>query len=519
MIACANVANLLLARWSARTRELAVRAAIGAGRARLVRQLLTETAVWCAAGSALGVALTVLGLRSVVYFAAGALPRLNEAKADGRVFGIALGVTVLTMLLFGVLPALRAGRVDVQTVLQEAGRPGISAGYRGARRVLVAGEVALSVVLLWGAVLLLETLWKMQHEHLGFAPEHVISVSIPLRGGKLDKAKRKALTEEMLAHSQRTPGTMAVSWGECTPLTGGSTGTMFTRSDRPLPKPWDRGDTVAGCAVGPGYFEAAGMPLARGRGFVEADYDHPQTLAVINEAAARRYFPGEEPIGHQIGGGRNGNWKTVIGVVADSKNHGLNQPAAPQMFFNDVALYAGSDMAFVVRHVGAEALFADAVRARLRELDPGLLARFETLDQAIGRMSAGSRFNGVLVGSFAAMAFLMAVIGVYGVLAFAVAQRTQEIGIRMALGAGPRSVQRLVLREGVVLAGIGALAGLAVSLAAGRYLQTLLYDISVRDVRTYAAVVVAVGVAAVVAAWVPARRAAALDPTVALRHS
>ena len=246
------------------------------------------------------------GLRAAVYFAAGTLPRLNEVTVDGRVFGIALGVSALTMLLFGVLPALRAGRVEVQTVLQHAGRPGMSAGYRGVRRALVAGEVALSVVLLWGAVLLLQTLWRMQHDHLGFAPEHVISVSIPVRDGKMDQARRKAMTQEMLAHIQRVPGTMAASWGECTPLTGGSMGTTFTRSDRPLPKPWDRGDTVAGCGVGPEYFQVSGMPLVRGRAFAEADYDHPQTLAVINEALARRYFPGEDPIGHQIDGRKNG---------------------------------------------------------------------------------------------------------------------------------------------------------------------------------------------------------------------
>ena len=454
-----------------------------------------------------------------MYFAAGSLPRLNEVKADGRVFGIALGVSALTMLLFGMLPALRAGRVDVQTVLQHAGRPGMSAGYRGARRALVAGEVALSVVLLWGAVLLLETLWRMQHEHLGFVPEHVISVSIPLRDGKMDPAKRKALTVEMLAQIERVPGTMAASWGECTPLTGGSTGTTFTRSDRPLPKPWDRGDTVAGCGVGPEYFQVSGMALVRGRAFTEADYDHPQTAVVINEALARRYFAGEDPIGHQIDGRKNGGWKTVVGVVTDSKNQGLNQPPAPQMFINDVALYPGSEMAFVVRHVGSEALFAGAARARLREMDPALLARFETLDEAIGRMSAGSRFNGVLVGSFAALAFLMAVIGVYGVLAFAVAQRTQEFGIRMALGAGPRSVQGLVLREGVVLVAIGTAAGLAASVPAGRYLKTLLYDIRATDMGTYEAVVCAIGVAAIAAALIPARRAASLDPTVALRHS
>jgi predicted permease len=395
----------------------------------------------------------------------------------------------------------------------------MSGGYRAARRGLVAAEVALSVVLLWGAVLLLQTLWRMQHDNLGFAPEHVMSVSIPLHDTKVAKANRKALTEEMLASIRRIPGTAAVSWSECTPLTGGSTGTTFTRSDRPLPKPWDRGDTVAGCAAGPEYFQASGMRLVRGRAFADADYDHPQTLAIINEALARRYFPGEDPLGRQIDGRQNGGWKTVIGVAADSKNEGLNQSPAPQMFLNDLALYPGSDMAFMVRYIGAEPLFTGAVRASLRELDPGLLAKFESLDDAIGRMSASSRFNGMLVGSFAALAFLMAVVGVYGVLAFAVAQRAPEIGIRMALGASPLSVQGLVLKEGAALVAIGTVLGLAMSLAAGRYIETLLYNITVTDIRTYMAVVFAIATAAMIAAWIPARRAASLDPTITLRDS
>ena len=518
MIACANVANLLLARWSARARELAVRAALGARRGRLVRQLFTETAVWCLAGAVTGMALTAVGLRAVVHFAAGSLPRLNEVRADGRVFGIALGVSMLAMLLFGLLPALRAGRVDVHAVLQHAGRPGISGGYRQARRALVAGEVALSVLLLWGAVLLLQTLWRMQRDHLGFAPEHVVSISVPLREAKA-RANRVALTEEMLARLRGIPGTVAAAWGECTPLTLAPTGSSFSRSDRPLPKPWDRGNSVNACPVGPEFFEASGMRIVRGRSFTNADYDHPLTLAIVNETLARQYFPGEDPIGHQIDGRRNGGWKTIIGVVADSKNRGLNQPPAPQMFFNGLALYEGSDMAFVVRFAGAESLFTAAVRARLQEVNPNLLAKFETLDQAIGRMSAGSRFNGILVGSFAAMAFLMAAIGVYGVLAFSVAQRAPEIGIRMALGAGPFSVQGLVLKEGLALVAIGTVLGVSMSFLAGRYLKILLYDVTATDTRTYLAVVCAIAVAAMLATWIPARRAASLDPTVTLRDS
>jgi putative ABC transport system permease protein len=378
--------------------------------------------------------------------------------------------------------------------------------------------VALSVVLLSGAALLFETLWRMQHRHLGFAPEQAISVSIPVPGAKMESAKRRELTMEMLAHLRTLPGTIAASWAECTPLSGGPTGATFTRSDRPLPKPWDRGDTVAVCAAGPEYFQAAGIRLLRGRVFSDADYDHPRTLALVNEELARLHFPGEDPIGRQIDGRRNGGWKTVIGVVASTKNQGLGQPPAPQMFLNDVALYQGSDLAFVVRRAGSENMFVSAVRDRLRAMDPKLLAKFETLDEAIGRMSAGPRFNSILVGSFAGVAFLMAVIGVYGVLAFAVTQRTQEIGIRVALGAGPARVQKMILREGLVLAAIGSAAGLAGSLAAGRYLKTLLYDVSATDLRTLAVVVLAIGVAAIAAAWIPARRAATLDPMVALRR-
>jgi predicted permease len=515
LIACANVANLLLARWSARSRELAVRAAIGAGRSRLVRQLVTETTLLCMAGCALGLVLVASGLRAFVYLAGTALPRLNEVTVDGRVLGIALAVSAVTMLLFGLLPALRAGRVDIQTVLQYSSRPGLSGGHRAARRALVTLEVALSVMLLSGAVLLLETLWRMRHDGLGFAPEHVTSISIPLAPGKLDQ--RPALTRELLAEIQRLPGVMAASWAECTPLTGGHSGTMFTRSDRPLPNAWDRGELVPVGTAGPGYFEAAGVRLIRGRTFTEGDYDHPRTLAVVNEALARKYFPGEDPLGKLIDGRRNGGWKTVVGVVGDTKNQGLNQPPAPQMYFNDYALYRNAALEFVVRHVGTQRLLADGVRAKLKAMDPGMLAKFETLDEAIERMSAGSRFNGVLVGSVAAVAFLMAVVGVYGVLAFAVAQRTQEIGIRVALGADPWKVQSLVLREGAGLVAVGAVIGLSAALAASRYLKTFLYGVTATDVRTYIAVVGAIGLAAMLAAWVPARRASRVDAVVALR--
>jgi putative ABC transport system permease protein len=517
LIACANVANLLLARWSARTRELAVRAAIGAGRARLVRQLVTETAMLAAAGLALAIGLVLAGLRGFVYLAGNTIPRLNEVRADARVFGIALAVSLLTVVLFGVMPALRAGCVDIQTVLQQAARQGMTGGYRIARRVLVAAEVALSVVLLCGAALLLQTLWRMQHDRLGFAPEHVMHVSILTRGARTQPADRHAFIDDMLSEMRRIPGTEAASWNYCTPLSTGGSSTYFTRSDRPLPKAFDRTNTVSTCGVGPDYFAATGVSLIRGRVFGEADYDHQNTVAVINETLARQYFPGEDPIGRQIGGRPDARWKTVIGIVADTRNAGLGQATIPQVYYNAWGSPAGADLGFVARHVTSESVFTSAVRAKLRTTYSGMLAAFETMDDTIARMSAGQRFNGVLVGSFAAIAFLMAVVGVYGVLAFAVTQRTQEIGIRIALGAGPQKVQIMVLREGAALVGIGAAAGLGGALTASRYLGSLLYGVTATDVPTYVAVIVGIGVAAMVSAWAPARRAASVDPAVVLR--
>ena len=271
------------------------------------------------------------------------------------------------------------------------------------------------------------------------------------------------------------------------------------------------------CGIGPDYFATAGTLLERGRAFADYDFDHPDTAAILNETAARAYFPGEDPLGKQILG-QQGHWKTVIGVVADTKNHGLGFPAIPQAFVNKLPVYAGSDLRFLVRNVGDARAVESAIRAELASALPGVFAKFETLDQTIGRMTTAPRFNSMLLASFAGVSFLMAMIGVYGVLAFGVAQRTQEIGIRIALGARPRQVLALVLREGALLIGIGSAAGVGGTLALSRYLKGLLYDVSPTDARTYAGVVLALCIAGAVATCLPARRAASVDPTLALRH-
>jgi predicted permease len=515
-IACANVANLLLARWSARSHELAVRAAIGAGRARLARQLFAEIALLIAAGTLAGMIFVVAALRGFVHFAAGELPRLSEVSVDYRVFGIALLVSLATASIFGGLPALRAGRIDLQSVLQKSGR-GSAGGRQFMRRALVAVEMALSVVLLAGAALLFQSLWHMQNDHLGFQPEHVLTVSIPLRGPGFDAAVRRSLAADVLTYLTRIPGAEAASLTECTPLSQGSIGGTFSRSDRPLPEPFHRGDGIAMCGADAEYLKAAGARLVQGRFFTGDDFHHIGAAAVINEAAARAYFPGESPLGKQILG-QMGQWRTVVGVIADTKNHGLSSAAMPQALIDDTELGGGRELFFIVRTLSGEDAFARALNEQLRAGHPGLLTKLQTLDDAMGEMTASPRFNTVLLSTFAAVAFLMAIVGVYGVLAFSVTERRDEIGIRMALGATPGSVLALVMKEGAVLVAAGALAGVAGALLLTRYLATLLYGVTATDSGTYIAVVLGLALAALAASFLPARRAAALDPAAALRH-
>ena len=516
-IACANVANLLLARWSSRARELAVRTAVGASRAHLTRQLFAEIAVLIAAGALAGMLLVAAALRGFVHLAAGELPRLTEVRTDFRVFAIALGISLVTALIFGALPAFRAGRVDLHAVLQQAGRASAGASNRLLRRTLVIAEVALSLVLTCGALLLFESLWHMQNDRLGFRPEHALTVSVPVRGAVFDEPARDALASDLLGYLRRIPGAEAAALTQCTPVSAGVMSVTFSRSGRPVPEPFHRGDSIGVCGVGPDYLKAAGTRLLAGRFFIDDDWNHPGSLAVLNETAARAYFPGEIPLGRQILGGRAGPWKTVIGVVADSRNAGLNHPPIPQAFINDTSPAGAMDLLFLVRTLAGEDALARALREELQAHHPGLIAKTETLDETLGAMTASPRFHTVLLSTFAAIAFLMGIVGVYGLLAYAVVERREEMGIRMALGATPANVTALVMREGALLAASGAAAGVAAALLLTRYLATLLYGVTATDPRTYAAVVTALMLTAAAASYLPARRAAALDPVGVLR--
>jgi putative ABC transport system permease protein len=518
LIACANVSNLLLGRWSSRAGEFAVRAAIGAGRARLARQLFTEAALLTAIGCALASFLVVVLLRGFVHYAAAELPRLSEVSVDARVFTVGLVLAILTTLLFGGLPALRSGRLDIQNVLEEAGRPGLSGGYRITKRALVITEIALSLLLLSGAALLLQTLWHLRNDRLGFQPEHAFTMSIPLKGTKLESLDRETLANELSDFARHVPGTVDAAQTECTPLDGGAVYLSFSRADRPLPEAFHRGDGIHLCGTGIGYPAAAGLNLIRGRFFTAADQSHPGTLAVINEAAARNYFPNENPLGKRILREPQGQWKTIIGVLSNTKNRGLDASPTPQAYVNEVT-WSSPELQLIVRSIADRKMVESTLLGKLHSFDPGAIANFQTLNQTIGQMTAGPLFNAILVASFAVIAFLMSVIGVYGMLAFAVSRRTQEIGIRMALGAEPRRVLALILREGMLLVFAGVCGAAIAFFGLTRYLKSILYGVSPSDPVTFLAVVSALTIAAVIAMLLPARRAASVDPVVALRRN
>ena len=450
---------------------------------------------------------------------------MSEISFDGRVLLIGACVSLVTTLIFGGWPALWAGRTNIQHVLNQSERPGLVAGHRFIKRMLVAGETTLCLILLSGAALLLQTLWHLRNDRLGFPPEHILSLSVPTRGTKLESpADRQGLLSDLMAFIRNIPGVEAVAQSECTPLSGGIMLGAFTRSDRPAIEAGRISDVFHVCGTTPSYAAAVGLRILRGRFFTEEDNHHPLTLAVINKTAARAYFAGENPIGKLILGGirspdgQVSGWKTVVGVISDFKNAGLNAPPAPQAFLNGLMYPNAPNLLLVIDALGQQSTIESAISAKLHTIDRGLTADFHPLSETIAEMSGGARFNALLVGGFALIASLIAVIGVYGVLAFSIAQRTQEIGIRLALGGGSRRIQTLLLREGLTPVFIGLAVGTLVVLALTRYLKALLYGVSATDPRTFLCVVFALTAAALIAISIPAYRAARLDPTDALRH-
>ncbi|HYO13759.1 MAG TPA: ABC transporter permease [Thermoanaerobaculia bacterium] len=522
LIAAVNVANLLLVRAAAREGEVAVRTALGAGRGRIVRQLLTESLVLALLGGAAGVWLAVWLTKGLVALAPLKTSRLEGVGVDSSVLLFALGITLLTGLLFGLAPALQASRTDLNGVLKEGARGSRGRAATRARSGLVVVEVALAVMLLAGAGLLLRSFDRLQSVELGFEPEGVLTFRVALPEAKYDEEEKlRAFTDGLMARLEQMPGVTAAGamvYG----LPMAPTGNVFSFSieGRP-PAPPGQSPILRVGSVTPGALRALKMRVARGRGFTAGDRPGAPQVVLINEAAVREFFPGEDPLGQRIllgwnvdGVQRGGE---VVGVLADFKQDTLGGEVEPQLFL-PFAQAPLRSLAVTVRTESDPAALAAEARARVLELDPSLpVYSLLTMEEMVAASASQPKFYLLLLGGFAAIAVVLAAVGIYGVIAYGVRQRTQEIGIRMALGASRDRVLRMVVRQGLTLALLGAAAGLAGALFATRGMRSLLYQVSATDPAIYVAVAVVLVAVAGFASWLPARRAAGTDPQLALR--
>lgn len=522
LIACSNVANLLLVRAAAREGEIVIRSALGAGRARIVRQLLTESLLLALLGGAAGVGLAAWALKLLVSAGPEDIPRLAEIGLDGVALAFALGISLATGVLFGLAPALQTSRTDLAAAIREGTRGSKGRGGTRARNVLVVVETALAVVLLAGAGLLIRSFLELQHVDPGFKPEGVVTFNVELPTSQYsDEAKLRAATAALLERMQRLPG---VSTAGVTvygmPFAGGVNMLTFTVAGWPPAEP-GKVPVLRVAAVTPDYFKTLGIPLVKGRALSPRDRQGSPRVVLLNAAAIRKFFPNEDPLGKQIAlgladGKGNIPGGEVVGVVADFKQDGLDQEVEPQIFqaYDQVPQ---PSLSVVVRSSSPH-LVAAAAKQQLREVDPNLpLFGLGTMTEKVSASTSQSRFYMALLGGFALVSLVLAAIGIYGVIAYAVRQRSQEIGIRMALGASRERVVRMVVIQGLVLAGAGAVAGLLGALVATRGLASLLFEVSASDPAIYAGVAVLLVLVAGVASWLPARRAAATDPQLVLR--
>ena len=531
LIACVNLANLLVARAVARRQEIAVRLAIGAARTRLIRMLVTESVVLATLGGAVGLAVAMMGTRLLsainpqetlqVQGLQGGIGAVgfDSIRLDTRALVFAFGVTVVVGLLFGLLPALRATRADLTRDLKEG-----STATRGGRRVgasrrsLVVAEVALALVLLAGSGLMIRSLGNLLSVDPGFDSRNMLTLRLSVPAGDIAPDSMPGFYEQLQSTIAAVPGVQQVALSDCPPLNNGCNGTIMTFADRPQTS---SGNAMVGVHwVSPSWFATMRVPLRRGRLFSETDRLGTPKVVLINEAAARAYFRDEDPIGKKVavyqGGFHTG--AEVIGIVGDVRFGTIDSTARPDVYISYGQARVPRMMIFV-RTAGDPWAAASSVRAAIRDFAPrNPLYDIRAMHERVANASAQTRFSAVLLGFFAAVALSLAVMGIYGVMSFAVAQRTGEIGIRMALGAGRSRVLRLVIRDGALLAATGVLIGFVAALGATRVMRSLLFEVTTTDPWTYVGMAVILAAAALLASWIPARRAAGIDPMVALRR-
>lgn len=519
LIACANLANLTLSRAIGRRRELAVRAALGAGRGRLVRLLLTESFVLATVGAAAGAALARIATHVLLGLNATAVPSLFSVKVDTTALLFTLGIAVASGILFGIAPAFAVLRYDIQSSLKEGGR-GSSSGRGGERirRVLVVAQVGLAVVLLVGGGLLVRSFSALLHAPLGFSPDHVLTAQVRAAGSRYDTAAPvNRFYDDVIDGLKNAPGVNAVGAVTMLPTQGNVStslrveGTVIDESHLP---------DLGYLAIRGDYLKAMHVALLAGRSFDATDRADGPPVALVNETAARRYFPKGNAVGARvrIGPDPSGNPITIVGVIADIRDLGLGVPSRPTIIMDHVQQAWDRSLSIVIRNSGDPTVAIDAVRRAVRAADPTLAVRnIATLEQVVGESLAARRFALGLVGSFAALSLLLAAIGIYGVLSYAVATRTREFGVRIALGATSRSVLVLVARQGLAWTITGLVAGLAIAVASGRLLAGIVYGVSVLDGWTYAGVALTLLVVAGIACLIPAARATRVDPLTSMR--
>jgi putative ABC transport system permease protein len=523
LIACANVANLLLARSEARQKELAIRVVLGAGRGRIVRQLLTESLLLSGLGGAAGIALAWGLTRGLIALDPLKIPRVQDIALDPRVLAFTAAISAITGVLFGIVPAVQSSRTDLQPVLKEGGRDArIASGWL--RRVLVVGEVAAAVVLVAAAMLLARSFARLLDVDRGFNASHVLTLRTSLPSTTYaDAASMVKAYTEVGRRLRESPGVQAAGAVTGLPLAS-------TRGD------WSvvlEGDTEAGRngrasdwqVVTPGYFEALGTPLRAGRLFTDADRPDTQQVIVVNETMARTFWPGRNPLGRRLTMGRNDRWITVVGIVGDIHHRGLDQVPRPEMYrphtqfrYGAANAPAVTTMTWAMRTVADPLAATSYARAAVGAVDASLgISDVATMEQVLSDSTSDRRLNMLLFVLLGGLALVLATVGVYGVVAYSVTQRTHEIGVRMAIGARPADVVRMVLGEGGRLAVAGVVLGSVIALAGARLIRGLLFEVSATDPLTFAAVATGLLCVALLASYIPARRATRVDPMIALR--
>jgi predicted permease len=523
LIACANVANLLLAKAATREREIAIRTALGATRRRIIRQLLTESVLLALVGGTLGLLLAIWGLDALVAISPANIPRLDQIHIDGRVLAFTLTVSLVTGVLFGLVPALQASKPDLNESLKEGGRG--SAGSRRGRRIrslLVVSEIALSLVLLIGAGLLIKSFIHLQKFDLGFNPNNLLTLRVQLGGAKYRQDPPVVnFFQQAIERMQNVPGVEAVGGISSVFLSDTPNSTNFTIEGRPFPTGAESIEAPLDSAT-PDYFKAMGIPLIKGRFFDDHDRDGSLRVAIVNETFVKRFFEGEDPLGKRYCYGQpNGDktqWWTIVGVVGDMRRTGFDKDVRPETFMPqnqspEIAL------TIVARTAGDPASYAPALRDAVWSVDKDQpVFDIKTMDATLVEMTAQRRFNMLLLGIFAAVALILAAVGIYGVMSYSVTQRMHELGVRIALGASARDVLRLVIGYAMRLALVGVGMGLLAAFFLTHLMGSLLYGVSATDPATFLLISSLLTGVSLAASYVPARRAMNVDPMIALRY-